>query len=230
MDPECPEVPVAGGDGMVMARLDLDRLRRCGAPEAVFAQGKTPEETLAISEILAEKQGFALITRANPAAMRLLAERWPDMRRAAHSGAALVGTPPETAQDGRWAAILAAGTSDLPVAEEALLTLAALGREGRIIADVGVAGLHRLLARLDEIRAATVVVAVAGMEGALPSVVAGLIALPVVAVPTSVGYGAHLGGLTALLGMLGSCAPGISVVNIDNGFGAAMTAARIMNV
>lgn len=230
MEAEIPEVPVAGGDGSIMARLDLDRLGRCGAPEAVFAQGKTPEETLAISEVLAEKQGFALITRAGPDAMRLLAERWPDLRRAPHSGAALVGTPPEPVKDGRWAAILAAGTSDLPVAEEAALTLAALGRESRIIADVGVAGLHRLLARLDEVRAATVVVAVAGMEGALPSVVAGLIALPVIAVPTSVGYGAHLGGLTALLGMLGSCAPGISVVNIDNGFGAAMTAARIMNI
>ncbi|MCD8350793.1 MAG: nickel pincer cofactor biosynthesis protein LarB [Planctomycetaceae bacterium] len=230
MDPHRPEVPVEDGDGLVVARLDVDRLKRCGAPEAVFAQGKTPEETLRISEVLAEKQGFALITRAGPEAMQLISARWPDCRRAPHAGAALVGTPPEPARDGRWAAVIAAGTSDLPVAEEAVLTLAALGREGRIIADVGVAGLQRLLDRLEDIRAASVVIAVAGMEGALPSVVAGLIASPVVAVPTSVGYGVHLGGITALLGMLGSCAPGISVVNIDNGFGAAMTAARIMNV
>ncbi len=223
------EAEVSGPAGGILARLDVERGERCGAPEAIFAQGKTPEDTLIISETLVERQGHALVTRAGPEAMRLLRRRWPDLRAANHAGAALVGAPPAL-RDGGHVAVVCAGTSDLPVAEEAELTLAALGRRAEIVADVGVAGLHRLLARLEDIRRAAVVIAVAGMEGALPSVVAGLIAAPVVAVPTSVGYGASLGGLSALLGMLNSCSPGISVVNIDNGFGAAMAASRMLGI
>jgi NCAIR mutase (PurE)-related protein len=224
-----PELPVDNADGLTLARLDIGREERCGAPEAVFAGGKTPEDTLAITDSLVNKQGHALVTRADRETMRLLREKWPALRQAAHAGIALIGDVPARKADGQWVAVAAAGTSDLPVAEEAVMTLAYLGVEGRIIADIGVAGLHRLLAQLPALRAASVVIAVAGMEGALPSVLSGLVATPVIAVPTSVGYGAHLGGLTALFGMLGSCSPGISVVNIDNGFGAAVAAARIVN-
>lgn len=229
-DDQDREAEVVSPRGDALARLDLERLARCGAPEAVFAQGKTPEETVAITEILVERQGYALVTRAGPEAMELLRRRWPDIRHASHAGSALAGTPPPVRADGRKVAVVCAGTSDLPVAEEAVLTLVALGREADILADVGVAGLHRLLSRLEEVRRASVVIVVAGMEGALPSVLAGLISAPVVAVPTSVGYGASLGGLSALLGMLNSCSPGIAVVNIDNGFGAAMAAARMLDI
>ncbi len=225
----CREIEVKDADGLVIARLDVDRSCRSGAPEAVFAQGKTVAETLAIAEILVEKQGHALVTRAGPGTIEALRKRWPDLRVAPHSGAAMAGRPPEKRGDGRWVAIAVAGTSDLPVAEEAAFTLDALGLESRIIADVGVAGIHRLLRQVETLRRASVVIAVAGMEGALPSVMAGLVPAPVVAVPTSVGYGASLGGISALLGMLNSCSPGISVVNIDNGFGAAVAAARIVN-
>jgi NCAIR mutase (PurE)-related protein len=223
------EAAVGAPDGGILARLDLGREARCGAPEAIFAQGKTPRDTLAISETLVERQGHALVTRAGPEAMALLRARWPDLRAADHAGAALVGTPPAV-RGGGHVAVVCAGTSDLAVAEDAVLTLAALGHRAEIVADVGVAGLHRLLGRLEDIRRAGVVIAVAGMEGALPSVLAGLIAAPVIAVPTSVGYGASLGGLSALLGMLNSCSPGISVVNIDNGFGAAMAASRMLRI
>ena len=224
------EAEVVSPRGDALARLDLERLARCGSPEAVFAQGKTPGETVAISEVLVERQGFALITRASPETMEMLRRRWPDIRRTPHAGSALAGKPPPLRVGGKRVAVVCAGTSDLPVAEEAELTLAALGREAYIMADVGVAGLHRLLSRLDDLRSASVVIAVAGMEGALPSVLAGLVSAPVVAVPTSVGYGASLGGLSALLGMLNSCSPGIGVVNIDNGFGAAMAAARMLDI
>lgn len=222
------EVEVTDADGFVMARLDVDREARSGSPEAVFAQGKTTAETLAIAEALVEKRGYALITRARPETLAALRERWPDIRIASHAGAALAGTPPARRGELGWIAIAVAGTSDLPVAEEAAFTLDSMGLESRIIADVGVAGLHRLLRQTETLRLAAVVLAVAGMEGALPSVLAGLVPAPVVAVPTSVGYGASLGGIAALLGMLNSCSPGITVVNIDNGFGAAVAAARMM--
>lgn len=223
------EVRVSQADGLVMARLDTERLARCGAPEAVFALRKTPEETVVIATRLAQAQGHALVTRATPEAMELLKKRWPDARVLAHAESAIVGTPPPVREDGGWVAVVCAGTSDLPVAEEAVLTLESLGIASRLVADVGVAGLHRLLGQIDTLAEAAVVIAVAGMEGALPSVVAGLMPAPVVSVPTSVGYGASLGGLSALLGMLNSCSPGITVVNIDNGFGAAVAAARIIN-
>lgn len=222
------EIPVTDNRGFVMARLDVDRTARSGTPEAVFASGKTVAETLSIVDALVEKQGHALVTRAYSEAIAALRERWPDLKVAAHAGAALAGTPPERRFPDRWVAIAAAGTSDLPVAEEAAFTLDSLGIESRLVADIGVAGIHRLLNQVEFLGGASVIIAVAGMEGALPSVMAGLVPSPVIAVPTSVGYGASLGGLAALLGMLNSCSPGICVVNIDNGFGAAVAAARII--
>lgn len=222
------EVPVRDQYGTVTARLDVERARRCGAPEAVFALRKTPEETQAIVQALVEGQGHALVTRADKTTIAGLKRKWKKIKIAPHAGAALVGTPPKTDRSVGWVAITAAGTSDLPVAEEAELTLASLGIASKIIADIGVAGIHRLFNRLDDIAEASVIITVAGMEGALPSVLAGLVAQPLIAVPTSVGYGASFGGLSALLGMLNSCSAGVTVVNIDNGFGAAVAAAKIL--
>lgn len=224
------ETAVRDGGGKLVANLDLERRGRCGAPEAIFAAGKTSAETLAIAAVLVEKQGYALVTRAPAETMAALGKRWPDMKASDRAGAALLGLVPESEKRKGLAVIVAAGTSDLGVAEEVALTFDSLGVSSRIVADVGVAGIHRLLSRVEEIREADVVVAVAGMEGALPGVVGGLISAPVVAVPTSVGYGASFGGLSALLGMLNSCSPGVAVVNIDNGFGAAVTATRILDV
>ncbi len=222
------EIPVTDADGFVMARLDVDRTARSGTPEAVFGQGKTTAETVAITKVLMDKQGYALVTRASAETMHALQKEIPGIRVSAHASAALAGTAPPVRDAEKWVAITAAGTSDLAVAEEASFTLASLGIASRMIADVGVAGIHRLLNQVDLLRQAAVIIAVAGMEGALPSVMAGLVPAPVIAVPTSVGYGASLGGLAALLGMLNSCSPGICVVNIDNGFGAAVAAARII--
>lgn len=223
------ELPVADMAGNIIARLDIGRQARAGAPEVIFAQGKTTAQTLAIAEALVRRQGCALVTRARPGTLAALARRWPDLRTAPHAGAAIVGQPPRRPRgDREWVAVTAAGTSDLAVAEEAALTLESLGIRSRMVTDVGVAGLHRLLRRVKLLSRATVIIAVAGMEGALPSVLAGLVPAPLIAVPTSVGYGAAMGGLTALMGMLTSCSPGITVVNIDNGFGAAMAAARII--
>ena len=224
------EIEVRNAEGFAIARLDVERHSRSGAPEAIFAHGKTTAETLTITEALVQKQGHALVTKAKPEIIEALKKRWPTLQVAPHAGAALAGEPPEKRRDGRWVAIAVAGTSDLPVAEEAAFTLDALGLESQIIADIGVAGIHRLLRQLETLREASVLLAVAGMEWALPSVVAGLVSAPVVAVPTSIGYGASFGGVAALIGMLNSCSPGISVVNIDNGFGAAVVAARIINL
>ncbi len=222
------EVPVADANGLTVARLDIDRAERCGAPEAVFALKKTAAETLAITEMLVKKQGFALVTRMDADTSGKLKKKWKTGVFAAHGGAALVGKMPPKCKKAGVVAIAAAGTSDLPVVEEAELTLASLGIASRVFADIGVAGIHRLLDRVDDLAEASVIITVAGMEGALPSVLAGLVRAPVVAVPTSVGYGASFGGLSALLGMLNSCSPGITVVNIDNGFGAAVAAARML--
>ena len=227
--PEPPEIPVADRYGAVIARLDGERARRCGSPEAVFALRKTPAETVAIVKALLAKQGYALVTRADAETLAKLGKTWKTVKAAPHAGAALIGVPPEKRGAG-WVAVAAAGTSDLPVVEEAALTLDSLGLESRIFVDIGVAGIHRLFSRLDDLAAAAAIIAVAGMEGALPSVLAGLVAAPVIAVPASVGYGAAFGGLSALLGMLNSCAPGVTVVNIDNGFGAAVAAARMLGL
>ncbi|MBA2565829.1 MAG: nickel pincer cofactor biosynthesis protein LarB [Gemmatimonadetes bacterium] len=208
-----------------VALLDHGRELRTGAPEAVLAEGKTAEQVLAIARQIEETEGRVLVTRVDPSlAQRLVgtlrAGRHNPLGRTVCSGAlAARGRGP--------VAVVCAGTADLPVAEEAGETLTFLGHRTERVHDVGVAGLHRVIARLDVLRRATVLIVVAGMEGALPSVIAGLVAAPVVAVPTSVGYGASFGGIAALLGMLNSCAAGVAVVNIDNGFGAASLASRI---
>jgi hypothetical protein len=207
--------------------LDLDRTARRGYPEAIFCQGKTPEQVAGIAEQVGSRPDVVtLFTRVRPDHAAAVRQHLPD---AFHDEpAALMAWPPGLpAPTGGPVLVLAAGTSDLPVAREALLTARYLGRTADLIADVGVAGLHRILSRLDRLRAAHAIVVAAGMDGALPSVVAGLVAAPVVAVPTSVGYGAAFGGLAPLLSMLNACAPGVAVVNIDNGYGAGHLAAQI---
>ena len=215
-------------DNLDFARVDLARLRRQGVPEVVYGAGKTAEQIVAILASLRDHgQTPALATRVDEAKAKAVFEALGDdftyfpVARLGRLG-------PARAPDGLGPIVVAAaGTSDLPVAEEAALTAETLGNEVTRLYDVGVAGLHRLLACTDKLAAARVVVAVAGMEGALASVVGGLVSCPVIAVPTSVGYGASFGGLSALLSMLNSCAAGVSVVNIDNGFGAGFLAHRI---
>jgi pyridinium-3,5-biscarboxylic acid mononucleotide synthase len=207
--------------------LDLDRTARRGYPEAIYCEGKTAEQVGVIAAaVRARADVVTLFTRAGPAHAKAILHELPQ---AYHDpGAALLAWPPVPPEaDGGLVVVVAAGTSDLPVAREALHTARYLGRRTELVVDVGVAGLHRMLARLDLLRHARVVVVAAGMDGALPSVVAGLIAVPVVAVPTSVGYGAAFGGLAPLLAMLNACAPGVAVVNIDNGYGAGHLAAQI---
>lgn len=221
------------GQPLGFATVDHDRKARCGVAEVIFAQHKTAQQVVAIAEaILASHTGeaFSLVTRASTAQIEALEARFSPEREVlvgARSGTVLIGTPPQPDAAARAIPIVAAGTSDDAVAEEAELTCRALGQRALRINDVGVAGLHRLGARLDQLRDAAVVICIAGMEGALPSVVGGLVAVPVIAVPTSVGYGAAFGGLAALLGMLTSCSAGVVVVNIDNGFGAAYAASLI---
>jgi NCAIR mutase (PurE)-related protein len=207
------------------ALVDHDRAARCGFPEVVFCQGKEPAQVAAIAAEILARSPRVLLTRAAPAHAAALAERWPEA--AHHPGARCVTIDRAPLPRRGLVAVVAAGTADLPVAEEARLTAEALGARVEATADAGVAGLHRLLERLPAIRRANAVVAVAGMDGALPSVLAGLVDRPVIAVPTSVGYGASFGGLSALLAMLNACAAGLAVVNIDNGFGAGYLAAQI---
>jgi NCAIR mutase (PurE)-related protein len=208
------------------ANVDHHRRDRCGFPEVVFAEGKSVAQTVGIVERLLAHEGPVLVTRADDATT--------DALLAAHAG----GERNELARTVIWrrddgeaptpgVLVVSAGTSDLPVAEEAVVTAEALGQEVERLYDVGVAGIHRLLERGEKIREANVIVVVAGMEGALASVVGGLTDRPVIAVPTSTGYGASFGGLAALLAMLNSCASGVSVVNIDNGFGAGYSAALV---
>lgn len=208
------------------ACLDHHRPLRCGLPEVIFGQGKTPAQIETIFDRLAARGGNVLATRVAPEAAARVRAAFPGAEY--HPLArtlSLRRTPPPTGP--RFVGIVCAGTGDLPVAEEARITAELMGQPTRTIYDVGVAGLHRLLARSDDLRAAGVLVVAAGMEGALPSVVSGLVRVPVIAVPTSVGYGASFHGLAALLAMLNSCAAGVSVVNIDNGFGAGCQAALI---
>ncbi len=206
------------------AKLDLHRQLRAGLPEAVFAEGKEPEDLRAIVERMLEDSGQALVTRVTQAQVPVL-ERFEG---AHHNARARIFRWGELEEASGRVALLAAGTSDLAVAEEAAESLVFAGVEVDRVYDVGVAGLHRLLSHLDRIRAADVVVVVAGMDGALPTVVAGLVKAPVIAVPTSVGYGASFEGLAPLLTMLTGCAPGVAVVNIDNGYGAAVLAYRFL--
>jgi NCAIR mutase (PurE)-related protein len=214
-------------ESLPFATIDHHRALRQGYPEVIFGSGKTPEQIVAIAEHLASVGDGFLATRVDASARLALRTRFPeveinDLGRTAYQ-------PPRTPPPAGRGTILiiTAGTSDLPVAEEAAVTARALGNAVQRLTDVGVAGIHRLLSRGDMLGEASVIVVIAGMDGALPSVVGGLVAVPVIAVPTSVGYGASLGGIAALLTMLNSCASGITVVNIDNGFGAAHAASRI---
>jgi NCAIR mutase (PurE)-related protein len=207
------------------ARVDRQRAARCGFPEVVFCPGKTPEDVAAIAvEILASGHDL-LATRADAAQARAVQARVPEA--VFHERARCVAARRSAPAPEGLVAVVCAGTADLPVAEEARVTAETLGARVEAFCDVGVAGLHRLLGTLEGIRKARAVVAVAGMEGALPSVVGGLVSVPVVAVPTSVGYGTGFGGLAAVLAMLNSCSPNVCVVNIDNGFGAGVVAALV---
>lgn len=208
------------------AKVDLHRKFRQGAAEVIYGAGKTPAQMLGILRTMqAHGQKTVLITRLREEAAEEIGREIP-LQYDKTAGVGIVGTLPQPDGIGKIA-VVTGGTSDIPVAEEAALTAQALGNEVLRLYDVGVAGLHRLLSNLDEIMSASVVIAIAGMEGALASVVGGLVDCPVIAVPTSVGYGASFGGVSALLSMLNSCASGVSVVNIDNGFGAGYLASRI---
>jgi NCAIR mutase (PurE)-related protein len=215
-------------EAMDFVTLDHHRSLRWGFPEVVYCAGKTPEQVAAILARLAEHNPRVLATRANAehyAAARALV---PELQYASLARCIWLDREPQRVRHA-GVVIAAAGTSDLPVLEEAMLTLDLMGHQPQRIVDIGVAGLHRLLPHVPTLQQANVVVVVAGMEGALASVVGGLTAAPVIAVPTSVGYGASFGGLAALLAMLNSCASGVAVVNIDNGYGAACMAAAINN-
>jgi NCAIR mutase (PurE)-related protein len=231
IDQALAHLDAAPVESLGFASIDHHRALRAGYPEVVFGEGKTVEQILAICERLAAKGDGFLVTRAGTAERAALAGAFPGIRvnalaRTAH----LAGGAPRANAAAKPVLVVTAGTSDLPVAEEAAETLAALGLNAGRLTDVGVAGIHRILSQHDALRDAAVVIVVAGMDGALPSVVGGLVRAPVIAVPTSVGYGASFQGLSALLAMLNSCAAGVTVCNIDNGFGAAMAAARILGV
>lgn len=214
-------------ESLGFATIDHHRALRQGFPEVIFGGGKTSGQIVGIAEKIAERHGAFLATRLSDEALAALAARFPDVEINALGRTALLrGDAPAPVGKGTIL-IVTAGTSDLPVAEEAAVTADALGNRVARLTDVGVAGIHRILARKDELFAASVVIIIAGMDGALASVVGGMVRAPVIAVPTSVGYGAAFGGIAPLLAMLNSCASGVTVVNIDNGFGAAMAASRI---
>ena len=208
------------------AHLDQHRSLRCGFPEVVFGQGKTSEQVVQIVQRLSERNDRVLVTRVTPEMSAEVLLQVPDMHYDA-SARILVLDKNADREKKPGVYVLTAGTADIPVAEEAALTADLMGNAVERLYDVGVAGIHRLLNQVERLRSARVVVVVAGMDGALPSVVGGLVSVPVIAVPTSVGYGASFNGLAALLTMLNSCATGVAVVNIDNGFGAGVMASRI---
>jgi len=218
--------PLNGISDLGFARVDTHRGVRTGDPEVVFGAGKTPEQTVTILRELAAQPGSrpALATRLPDATLRAVRTSFPDALVDETARAVAIGTLPATTGT---VCVVAAGTSDAPVAAEAAFVARAFGAGVDRIDDVGVAGIHRLMAVRGRLAAADCLVVVAGMEGALPSVVGGLVGVPLVAVPTSVGYGASFGGVAALLAMLNSCAPGVAVCNIDNGFGAGVFAARV---
>jgi NCAIR mutase (PurE)-related protein len=208
------------------ANVDTHRALRNGFPEVIFGVGKTPAQVLKIASTLVECSGRVLVTRVTSEQAKAVCRRFKYAMHHEIGRCLTIEKRPLPKRTGT-VAVICAGTSDLPVAEEAAITAEIMGNRVERLWDVGVAGLHRLLAKLETLQRANVLVVVAGMEGALPSVVAGLVAKPVIAVPTSVGYGASFGGLAALLGMLNSCGSGVTVVNIDNGFGAGFAASQI---
>jgi len=210
------------------ACIDHHRSLRTGMPEVIYGESKSSEQIIEIAKTFTEHKTLFLATRVDAEKAGQVRDHLPDL--SYHTAARILSSPlpqVDTAKTRGTILILCAGTSDIPVAEEARITAAALGNPVSTHYDAGVAGLHRLFSKQDEISSASVIIVVAGMEGALPSVVSGICSAPVVAVPTSVGYGTSFGGITALLGMLNSCAPGLAVVNIDNGFGAACHASAI---
>ena len=224
---ELRRLPFADLDGDAHARIDHHRALRQGLPEAVYGPGKSPEQCVAIvKELLDHGSGAVVLTRVSNEQRTALNNAHPG---AVELGGVMTWRLPETNAE-RVVAVVSAGTADTPVADECQATLQAYGASVDRISDVGVAGLHRLLAEVGRITDADVVIVIAGMEGALASVVGGLCARPVIAVPTSVGYGAGLEGVTALLGMLASCSAGVNVVGIDNGYGAAVSAMRILQL
>ena len=209
------------------ARVDSQRAKRQGLPEVVLCVGKTPSQVSEIMEVLVNSEGLGIATKATQRIYQAVRKRLPEAR--FHSEAHIIsaGTPlPERGNS--TVVVVSAGTSDLPIAEEAAVTAVLVGHRVERLYDVGVAGLHRVLGEVEKLRQASVVIVVAGMDGALASVVAGLVDAPVIAVPTSKGYGATFEGLSALLSMMTACVPGIAVVNIDNGFGAAALAHRMV--
>jgi NCAIR mutase (PurE)-related protein len=216
-------------ESLGFATIDHHRALRQGFPEVVYGGGKTPEQVVAIAGRIAEWGDGVLVTRVAPEAVRALIEAIPGIEYNALAATAFLRPPVAPAAARSSVLIVTAGTSDLSVAEEAAVTAEAMGCRAERLSDVGVAGIHRLLARREALESAGVIIVVAGMDGALASVVGGLVRVPVIAVPTSVGYGAAFHGLAPLLTMLNSCAAGVTVVNIDNGFGAAVAAARILH-
>ncbi|HJN85598.1 MAG: nickel pincer cofactor biosynthesis protein LarB [Dehalococcoidia bacterium] len=210
------------------ARVDAQRSKRQGMPEAVLCLGKTPSQVAGILEVLVESEGTGIATKANRTVYRAVRTKFPEA--IYHDTAKLIHVGKDLASQPAGIIVVSAGTSDIPMAEEAAITASILGHPVDRLFDVGVAGLQRLLSQTERLRQAAAVVVVAGMDGALPSVVAGLVDKPVIAVPTSNGYGASFKGLSALLSMLNSCVPGVAVVNIDNGFGAAAVAHRMTRV
>jgi len=210
------------------ATVDHHRALRQGVPEVIFGEGKSGEQIAAIAEEMVRAGTNVLVTRVDPVKAAMLGERVPGFRYSPLARTGCVEITPPVKRPCAPVAVVTAGTSDNAVAEEAAETLHALGLEANRIYDIGVAGIHRLLHRVDELRSASATIVCAGMEGALPSVVGGMVSTPVIAVPTAVGYGTALGGFTALFAMLTSCASGVSVVNIGNGFGAAMAVHRMM--
>lgn len=210
------------------AKVDHHRALRTGFPEVIYCSGKTPEQVVAIAQRIRARGHIVLATRCSEAVCEALSEAFPEAAHHHQARITVVGKPRRPSPRAKPVAVLTAGTADVPVAEEAAVTAETLGCRVERVYDVGVAGIHRLLGHLDLLNRARVIVVVAGMEGALPSVVGGLVSVPVIAVPTSVGYGASFEGLSALLTMLNSCAAGIAVVNIDNGFGAGYFAALLM--
>jgi NCAIR mutase (PurE)-related protein len=208
------------------AKVDVDRLQRRGLPEVALAEGKSPDHLTQILKTLVEKNGVALATRAELQHFEKVIQTLPDARFESLGRCIVIERTPLPHLAGK-VAVVSAGTTDRPVVEETRVTLELFGNSVETIQDVGVAGIHRALAAREQIESCSVAIVIAGMDGALPSVIAGLVSTPVIAVPTSVGYGASFGGIAALLAMLNSCASGVTVVNIDNGFGAACAASLI---
>ena len=230
VDDALAQLDVAPVEDLSFAQIDHHRALRQGYPEVVFGEGKTPEQALQICARLAAHGDGFLVTRADERLRGVLADVYADAEVDAAGRTVLLRRAGAAAPVESGALVVTAGTGDLPVAQECLVSLRAFGHAARRVADVGVAGIHRVLAQQETLRAARVVVVVAGMDGALPSVVGGMVRVPVIAVPTSVGYGASFKGLAALLTILNSCAAGVVVCNIDNGFGAAVAAARILEL